>query len=264
MSRRKREQKPNPANFDSRDEFLEVCIPQVLSEGTAEDNDQAVAICSSMWEERSKEEPEMRRMAALEIKQLNAVSGKFAGWASVFDIEDDGGDTVRRGAFASSLKKRKPKIYLEHTTSVGVFEVAEEREKGLWVEGQPDESPDGLTARAKLKSGALDALSIGFRTITAKETGQFKRDLLEVDLFHVGLVPFGMLDEAVVTSVKSLNGVTELRELEQILRDAGLSKQFAQALCSPGYIASLKRGEPDDDVAQLVASITAGTNALRR
>lgn len=205
----------------------------------------------------------MRRFTPIEIKELDERTGSFAGWGSIFDTKDDGGDTVRRGAFKKSLKQRMPKIYLMHDTPVGVMTKAEERDKGLWVEGQPDESRDGLDAREKLKSGALDALSIGFRTVKAKETGRFERDLLELSLYHVGLVPYGMHDQAIITQVKALDleGIKTIRELEHVLRDAGMPKKTREILCSPGYIASLHQGEPDD-VATLVGAIKAATATL--
>jgi len=37
---------------DSREDFVSRCIPIVLEDGTAESQDQAVAVCSSMWRER--------------------------------------------------------------------------------------------------------------------------------------------------------------------------------------------------------------------
>lgn len=39
---------PNPDN-ESRSEWMERCIPVLIDEG--KDDDQAVAICSSMWEQ---------------------------------------------------------------------------------------------------------------------------------------------------------------------------------------------------------------------
>jgi len=200
----------------------------------------------------------------VEIKEIGQ-RGEFAGWGAIFETEDHGGDTIRRGAFVESLKRRMPKIYLEHATSVGVLSVAEERDRGLWVEGVPDESRDGLDARAKIRSRALDSLSIGYHTVKSKETGRLKRDLIEVDLYHVGLVPFGMHEDAVITSVKALDleRITTIRELERTLRDAGFTRKAAEMFCSPGYIASLTQGDPDDDLAELAAALTTATKNFR-
>jgi len=45
---------PTPNEGESRDDFISRCIPIVLDDGTAESQDQAVAVCNSMWEERHK------------------------------------------------------------------------------------------------------------------------------------------------------------------------------------------------------------------
>jgi hypothetical protein len=41
---------PNPNNFDDKTEFMKVCVPMMVDEGR--EQDQAVAACSSMWDER--------------------------------------------------------------------------------------------------------------------------------------------------------------------------------------------------------------------
>jgi hypothetical protein len=46
---------PKPFPGQSQDDFIANCIPQVLQDGTAENQQQAIAICFSMWEEAKKE-----------------------------------------------------------------------------------------------------------------------------------------------------------------------------------------------------------------
>lgn len=45
---------PDVKPGETRDDFLERCVPMVIDEGTAKDPKQAVAICSSMYEKRRK------------------------------------------------------------------------------------------------------------------------------------------------------------------------------------------------------------------
>jgi len=45
---------PTPGKDESHDDFVSRCIPIVLDDGTAEGQDQAVAVCNSMWEEAHK------------------------------------------------------------------------------------------------------------------------------------------------------------------------------------------------------------------
>lgn len=46
---------PNPIPGQSQDDFLKVCVPQVLQDGTAQNQQQAVAICISMFENAKDE-----------------------------------------------------------------------------------------------------------------------------------------------------------------------------------------------------------------
>lgn len=46
---------PVPIPGQSQDDFLQICIPQVLQDGTAETPEQAVAVCISMYEQAKKD-----------------------------------------------------------------------------------------------------------------------------------------------------------------------------------------------------------------
>lgn len=45
---------PIPKQNETRSDFVGRCIPIVKDEGTANSNDQAVAVCQSMWEQDKK------------------------------------------------------------------------------------------------------------------------------------------------------------------------------------------------------------------
>lgn len=45
---------PEIMEGETRDEFMGRCIPKVLDDGTAGDQNQAVAVCANMWSEREK------------------------------------------------------------------------------------------------------------------------------------------------------------------------------------------------------------------
>jgi len=49
---------------ESESDFMGRCVPQVLEDGTAEDQDQAVAICLSMWRGRSEKEAETQEQSS--------------------------------------------------------------------------------------------------------------------------------------------------------------------------------------------------------
>jgi HK97 family phage prohead protease len=136
--------------------------------------------------------------------------GVFSGHASLFDRIDLGRDRVRRGAFAASLARRGAagiRMLWQHDPAepIGVWLAVEEDATGLFVRGQL--APDVGRARdalALLRQGALDGLSIGFRTARARTDAKTGiRDLVEIDLWEISLVTFPMQPEARVSRLKA-------------------------------------------------------------
>lgn len=123
------------------------------------------------------------------------------GYASLWGVADLNGDVVARGAFADSLAKtgaRGVRMLHQHEgrAVVGVWDRMVEDERGLFVAGRIiDWSAEGRFAQALSRAGALDGLSIGFRSSRARREGRL-RVLVEVALWEVSLVTFPMLPGA--------------------------------------------------------------------
>ncbi len=130
------------------------------------------------------------------------------GYASVFGRADQGGDLVAPGAYATSLaaltaQGRRVKMLWQHdpTEVIGVWDEVREDATGLWVRGRIlSEIARGREAAALVAAGALDGLSIGYRTIRSARDGSGHRVLSEIELWEVSLVTFPMLPEARVAS----------------------------------------------------------------
>jgi HK97 family phage prohead protease len=168
---------------------------------------------------------------ALEI-DTKAVSdsGEFEGYASRFNQVDQGRDIVRPGAFAKSLANRpagKVRMLRGHSTDepIGVWIDLAEDSQGLRVKGRLiRETVKGAETYALMKEGALDGLSIGYRTVRDTFDRQKKlRFLEEVDLREISVVVFPMLESARVSTVKGepdeqLAVVNAIRRWEAALR----------------------------------------------
>jgi len=127
--------------------------------------------------------------------------GRFAGYASLFGRLDDGGDIVMPGAFARSLGRgREVRMLFQHDPKepVGVWERLVEDNTGLYAEGRLVAGvPRAEALRRLIDAGAIDGLSIGFRTVRgSREPGSGHRRLWQVDLWEVSIVSFPMLDGA--------------------------------------------------------------------
>lgn len=125
----------------------------------------------------------------------------IAGYASLWGVADLAGDVLVKGAFAASLAQAGPgaiKMLHQHgeAVPVGVWDEMLEDEQGLFVRGRiMDWTPEGRLAQALIRAGALDGLSIGYRSRRAHREGRL-RVLSEVDLWEVSLVTFPMLPGA--------------------------------------------------------------------
>jgi HK97 family phage prohead protease len=180
------------------------------------------------------------KTAAFELKREPDQDGVFEGYASVFDVVDLGMDTVARGAFAKSLAARKPKMLWQHDISqpIGVWDSVIEDERGLLVKGRLlKDVRQGAEAIALLKAGAIDGLSIGYRTVEAvPEAGGRVRKLIEIELHEISIVTNPMLPIATVASIKSDDGAFSPKLMEAALRDAcGLSIVEAKAFMARGF-----------------------------
>lgn len=147
---------------------------------------------------------ETKFVALAGLPEMGA-TGRIEGYASLFGEPDQGGDVVMPGAFRQSLDRladagRKVKFLWQHdpATPIGVWSNVTEDERGLLVSGEIlTRVARGADALALLKAGAIDGLSIGYRTVKAEPnpaTGG--RNLREIDLWEVSLVTFPMLPTA--------------------------------------------------------------------
>ncbi|MGV8955983.1 MAG: HK97 family phage prohead protease [Cypionkella sp.] len=150
--------------------------------------------------ERKYHQPE----AGLTVTDGTVVSG----YASLFGRVDQGGDVVQKGAYTASLQRLSArsgavKMLWQHDPAqpIGVWDEVREDGTGLWVKGRIlTEVAKGREAAALLSAGAIDGLSIGYRTVKSERNGKGQRLLSELELWEVSLVTFPMLPEARVSA----------------------------------------------------------------
>lgn len=140
----------------------------------------------------------------LEVEDGSVISG----YASLFGAVDQGNDIVVPGAYATSLKAlsergARVKMLWQHDPAqpIGIWDEVREDARGLWVKGRLLVSVEkGREAAALISAGALDGLSIGYRTRKATKNTGGQRLLTELELWEVSLVTFPMLPSARVAA----------------------------------------------------------------
>lgn len=189
-----------------------------------------------------------------EVKSVKK-DGTFEGYASVFGELDSYRDIVMPGAFAKSLredfraKNRSVPMLWQHNSyaPIGIYPTINEDDVGLFVKGSCNmEVQQGREAHALMDQGALSGLSIGYTTVTSEwDEKALTRKLIEVNLWEVSPVTFPAGDSARINSVKSVEGLTTLSDVEDYLRDAyGCSRKEAVLL-----VARIKAMAPQSESA---------------
>lgn len=210
----------------------------------------------------------------------NSEEGFFEGYGSVYNNVDSHGDIIQGGAFTKSLEQFKkegtlPSMYWMHDMAkpIGDWLEMSEDETGLKVRGRlwirGDRKVENAVLAYNLMHGTgKKGLSIGYyaRDYEMQEfNGGTVRLLKEIDLMEVSVVGWGSNPQALVTSVKSMTDedgkILDKREVEKVLRDAGLSRRQAKAFIAGGFDAVACDEQKHDDAVEREAQLDEATNA---
>jgi HK97 family phage prohead protease len=185
--------------------------------------------------------------------------GVFEGYASVFGVTDSDGDIILSGAFKKVLESQSRQVgmFFNHKTweiPVGKWQALEEDSKGLLVRGELTPGHSGATdLKAAMEHGTVGGMSVGFSVtkddFNMIETGRAFKSVTA--LREISICTFPANEQATVESMKSLESITTIRDVEHWLRDsAGLSK--SQAL---GFIARFKSAVRSDSEGGEITAI---------
>lgn len=221
-----------------------------------------------------------------ELREIKLAPGEdatmsFSGYGAVFGNVDAYGDVIDPGAFSQYLADVKagtqgwPAMLSQHggfgmsaddMTPVGVWTELSEDGVGLAVKGQFADTPRGRELYTLMKMEprpAIDGLSIGYiakESVPRSKPEEPRRRLKRIDLMEISPVTFPANRSARVASVKSLEDLSTLSEIEDYLRDAGgFSRGEAKSL-----IARIKSAQRDvGDVTQLAAAMRRNISILK-
>jgi uncharacterized protein len=180
----------------------------------------------------------MLKFADAPFAGLETEVGTFAGYASLFHRVDLGRDAVSPSAFAASLKRRGAKgvrMLWQHDPNevIGTWVDIREDDTGLFVRGRINTNvARGREVLSLIRDGAVDGLSIGFKTVRAShDKASGVRMIREADLWEISIVTFPMLPEARVSEVKAGSTLNQTGELPML---AALIRKAAQSLNPKG------------------------------
>lgn len=154
----------------------------------------------------------------LEVRFSTDDAGTFTGHAAIFDEKNDHGEIVRRGAFARSITEHharasRPPMLWSHRPDevIGVWTDVREDATGLAVRGKLiTEITAGREAYERLKAGAVNGLSIGFRARQQQRGAGGVRILTDIDLVEISLVAMPSAGRARIQHVRCAPSLVDL------------------------------------------------------
>lgn len=200
------------------------------------------------------------------------LDGAFRGYASLFGEVDLGNDKVLPGAFAAALARRGAdgvRMLFQHDPGqpIGVWDEIVEDARGLRVAGRlTTATAKGREVLELMRAGAIDGLSIGFRTVRSRiEKPGRARAIIEADLWEISVVTFPMQPGARIDRLKAAAApLPSVREFEHWLtRDAGLTRGEARTVIAKGFVHLAGEREAAGDNPDLVGVIRSATSRVR-
>jgi uncharacterized protein len=233
---------PAPRNGESRSDYVRRCMGDTETVGKYPETDQRFAVCMSMFGQKDAGEPLETKFAALEIK-ADGEDDEYltiSGYGSVFNNVDRGGDVVMPGAFKDCIAKgRKPKMLWQHDASqpIGAWDTMREDSNGLLMKGRISKrAAKGAEVAALVKMGAVDGLSIGYRTQEYEmDMKAGTRKLTKLDVWETSVVTFPMNDLTGIYAIKSADDMSDTeikRHIEHALKAIKLSSTEAKAMAA--------------------------------
>ncbi|NPD17585.1 HK97 family phage prohead protease [Xinfangfangia sp. D13-10-4-6] len=223
---------------------------------------------------QTKSDAGLNKAAPVENIKALAEAGEFEGYASIFGEVDQGRDVVLSGAFRDSLIRRpaeRIKMLWQHDREkiIGKWLEVREDNRGLYVKGKLILGLEkGREAHELMTAGALDGLSIGYRTVLDEYDRETEtRRLKEVELREVSLVTFPMLESATVATIKSLSELKTIRDFEEALVNGTLPRlpaKDAKALLAEGFKAMRAERDAGGDGHGVAEALNALAAAFRR
>ena len=194
---------------------------------------------------------------SLSVNVNEQKDGEIEAYITTFNTVDKAGDIFLPEAFDEFLKsfdpetKKLPMLW-EHDVRDLV---------GEWVELTKDahgikakgiiytDTTKGRDIWALLKRKAVEGVSIGFTSDAWKFNDQGGITFSRAKLVETSIALRGVNDLAVVTSVKSADGLIETVKLKSLLKEGGLSRKEIEALFNDGWkgLKSLRVAEKQNE-----------------
>lgn len=212
-------------------------------------------------------------IAELKFEESDSATMSFEGYGAIFNNIDAYGDVIAPGAFAETLAASHesgqwPAMLSQHgsmgntffgdDTPIGLWTEIAEDGQGLKVKGSLANTPRGQEVYELLKMKprpAINGLSIGYRVKEFEKRTkpeEPRRTLKKLDLIEISPVTFPANGKARIHSVKSIDDLDSPAEIEEFLREAGMSRMEAKHLIAKIKGVNLREADASEDLVTIL------------
>ena len=179
-----------------------------------------------------------------------------SGWATKYGVVCSDGLTLAPGTFAGNDGGQVPVVYQHNHNSIDNVlghALVRDRPEGVRADIYFDETPQGASARAQVRSGTFNSLSV-----FARKVQKDGRTVVHADLTEVSLVLKGANPEAIIDEFYLEHSDGELEDTESF------TAVFGDTLSHADGDSDEDDGEDSDEDAPTVAEIYADMSNLQK
>ena len=174
-----------------------------------------------------------------QVNKFDVQKGELEAVVTSFKNYDVVNDRIFPGALDKFLKQFDGGLQMlyQHSKNEIIGQWNSFEIRGDLVIGKGEIYPEvsrGRDAIALISRGMIGSTSIGFRAGDYQGNDKGGFDFKEIDLVEVSLVKTPANPKAAITSAKNEDGTLNVKNLEKLLREAGLSRKESKELINGG------------------------------
>lgn len=192
--------------------------------------------------------------------------GIVSAYITTWNNEDKVGDIITEKALDQWLEefdpseKKLPMLYSHRAENlIGEWTHVEKDDYGLKATGVIyTETTQGRDIHALIKRDALKGASIGFIGLEAENLQSGGRKFNKIHLVETSIVMNPCNPSAEILSVKSEDGLINVKQLKEVLRDHGLNRKEIDCLFNEGWggLKNLRKSaEGDAEITKAIETL---------
>ena len=192
------------------------------------------------------------KQLGIEVKDIDEKQRRVSAIVGTSDM-DDGGDIILPGAYEKTIREnfKRIKMLWQHKPDTPIgrpIEIRQLPDGRLQTETYVSKIQKGSDYLTLAEEGIVTEFSIGYKVTDYDRRDDGGRNIKELMLMEYSPVTWGMNPNTELLAIKSASDLMNIRELERVLREAGLSRSQAKAIAAKGVYGLREADKKQDGI----------------